>query len=292
MDEKPVAVYVTSPDYLGNMVDIAGLATVAHRHGCLLAVDNAHGAYLKFLDPSRHPMDLGADLCCSSAHKTLPVLTGGAYLHTTPALSHYGKQALALFGSTSPSYLILQTLDAANKILAEGYASALAQTGKSVAALKQRLAAYQFLGDEPCKLTIDAKAYGYSGTAFADHLRKANIECEFADPDFVVLMISPETGEADLQRLEKAMLTIEKCPALTDAPPCYHVLQQAMTIREAILSGCETIPADECEGRILATATVGCPPAVPIAICGERLDEYALQLFRYYGIGTCCVVKE
>ena len=59
----PTAVYVTSPDYLGDITDIAGLAKVAHKHGSLLLVDNAHGAYLKFLDNIRHPIDNGADIC-------------------------------------------------------------------------------------------------------------------------------------------------------------------------------------------------------------------------------------
>ena len=83
--------YLTCPDYLGELPDVAALAAVCRRAGVLLAVDNAHGAYLKFLSPSRHPMDLGADLCCDSAHKTLPVVTGGAYLHIArqaPELLH------------------------------------------------------------------------------------------------------------------------------------------------------------------------------------------------------------
>ena len=63
----------------------------------LLAVDNAHGAYLKFLSPSRHPMDLGADLCCDSAHKTLPVVTGGAYLH----IAHQAPELLHRQGYTA-----------------------------------------------------------------------------------------------------------------------------------------------------------------------------------------------
>ena len=79
--DKPVAIYLTIPDYLGNLVDIAVIAEVCHKNGVLLAVDNAHGAYLKFLPQTQHPMDLGSDLCCDSAHKTLPVLTGGAYLN-------------------------------------------------------------------------------------------------------------------------------------------------------------------------------------------------------------------
>ena len=79
--DLPTAVYLTSPDYLGKISDIKGIAEVCHSLGVLLLVDNAHGAYLKFLEPSRHPIDLGADAACDSAHKTLPALTGGAYLH-------------------------------------------------------------------------------------------------------------------------------------------------------------------------------------------------------------------
>ena len=77
----PTTLYLTSPDYLGNVLDIAEISTVCKKYGVLLLVDNAHGAYLKFLEKSHFPIDLGADICCSSAHKTLPVLTGGAYLH-------------------------------------------------------------------------------------------------------------------------------------------------------------------------------------------------------------------
>ena len=113
--EPPAAVYLTSPDYLGNTLDITSISAVCRRYGVLLLVDNAHGAYLKFL--SRHPMDLGADMCCDSAHKTLPVLTGGAYLHVTKEFAGGVKDAMALFGSTSPSYLILQSLDMANRFL-------------------------------------------------------------------------------------------------------------------------------------------------------------------------------
>ena len=128
-ERKPAAVYITSPDYLGNTADIKSLAAVCHSHGVLLLVDNAHGAYLKFLLQSQHPVDLGADMCCDSAHKTLPVLTGGAYLHIAPSvrgkLSPLAKNALAMFGSTSPSYIIMQSLDMANKYIADGYSHKL-----------------------------------------------------------------------------------------------------------------------------------------------------------------------
>ena len=113
LDEKPTAVYLTSPDYLGNVAPISEMAEICHRHGSLLLVDCAHGAYLRFLQPSQYPVDLGADLCCSSAHKTLPVLTGGAYLHISDAAPSIFREqadsAMMMFCSTSPSYLILQS---------------------------------------------------------------------------------------------------------------------------------------------------------------------------------------
>ena len=84
-ERAPFGVYLTSPDYLGGTQDIAALSAVCDAHGVPLLVDNAHGAYLRFLPGgSRHPIDLGAAACCDSGHKTLPVLTGGAYLHLGP----------------------------------------------------------------------------------------------------------------------------------------------------------------------------------------------------------------
>ena len=290
----PTAVYLTSPDYLGNIPDLAALAAVCHRYGVLLAVDNAHGAYLKFLPKSLHPMDLGADICCDSAHKTLPVLTGGAYLHLADSLdAAAARRAMSLFGSTSPSYLILQSLDAANVYL-ETYPPKLAALLPAVEALKNRLRqrGYTLLGNEPLKLTIHAKAYGYEGTEFADLLRRQNIEPEFADPDQVVLLLSAQTDETMLGQLEAALAGIEKKQPLQAACIPLQPPGKKMSIREAMLSLSETLPAEECLGRILAVPTVGCPPAVPILVCGEEIDQHALTCFAYYGIETCCVVKE
>ena len=146
-DRPPCAVYVTSPDYLGSMADIAAAADVCHAYGAPLLVDNAHGAYLRFLAPSLHPCDLGADMCCDSAHKTLPVLTGGAYLHVRHGADAFfaerAREAMGLFGSTSPSYLILQSLDACNPYLA-GHRERLAAFLPHVQSLRERLAARGF----------------------------------------------------------------------------------------------------------------------------------------------------
>lgn len=294
--EKPTAVYLTSPDYLGMIADIRSIAEVCHRYDVLLAVDNAHGAYLKFLPESVHPIDLGADLCSDSAHKTLPVLTGGAYLHLSDgmcaAVGEQAKNALMLFGSTSPSYLILQSLDAANRYLT-GYPQRLRELISSLDALRSRLCqrGYSLYGSEPLKLTIHAKPYGYTGSRLAELLRQQNIEPEFADPDYLVLMISAETDGETLARLERVLVQIPAQPPIPEESPVYLTGEQVMTIREAMLSDSEQLPAQQCLGRILAVPTVGCPPAVPILVCGERIDAHALGCFAYYGIDRCCVVK-
>ena len=296
-EEKPTAVYLTSPDYLGEMNDVAAIAEVCHRQSVLLLVDNAHGAYLRFLPSSLHPIDLGADLCCDSAHKTLPILTGGAYLHiahNAPGIfREQAKNALMLFGSTSPSYLILQSLDAANTYL-EDYPRQLAAYIEEVDGLKKALTAggYRLQGNEPLKLTIRTKPYGYTGKDLARLLQEQGLICEFADPDFLVLMVTPETSREGLQRLKKALLSIPQKPAIGVLPPAFHRCEPIMSVREATLSACETLPVEECVGRVLAATSEGCPPAVPIVLCGERIDETAAAALTYYGRKTCAVVCE
>ena len=297
MDTPPAAVYVTSPDYLGNTLPISALADVCHARGVLLLVDNAHGAYLRFLPQDRHPITLGADLCCDSAHKTLPVLTGGAYLHVSrrvAALGDGAEHAMSLFASTSPSYLILQSLDAANPYLAGAYSADLAACCGRVAALKAALTAhgYTVVGDEPLKITLATKGYGYTGTAVAAHLEQQGMVCEFADPDYVVMMFAAAHTAADFDRVERALCALPPQTAPTDAPPRLSRPVAVMGLRAALFAPAETVALMDAVGRVLATPTVGCPPAVPVLVGGEVVDATAAAVFRYYGYDTVRVVKE
>ncbi|MFA9380958.1 MAG: aminotransferase class I/II-fold pyridoxal phosphate-dependent enzyme, partial [Acetanaerobacterium sp.] len=105
------AVYITSPSYYGALADVTGIARVCARRDVPLLVDNAHGAHLKAAGYP-DPIGQGAAMCAQSAHKTLPVLTGGAFLHIADdRFAADAKEAMAVFGSTSPSYLIMLSLD-------------------------------------------------------------------------------------------------------------------------------------------------------------------------------------
>ena len=298
LEEIPVAVYITSPDYIGNRADIRGLSEVCREYGVLLAVDNAHGAYLHFLEDDLHPISLGADMCCDSAHKTLPVLTGGAYLHISknaPAsLCDNGRKAMSLFASTSPSYLILASLDKVNKSLSEGYSEKIRKTAEITEKLKAVLKenGYILAGNEPLKISIKAKEYGYYGTDFADILRSKKIEVEFSDPDFAVMMITPENSEEELCYLEKILLSVPKKERILSEIPEIIPCEQAMSVGEALFKPSERISVNEAVGRILASPSVSCPPAIPIAVCGERLTENAVKCFNYYGTQEIDVIKE
>ena len=305
LETPPAAVYLTSPDYLGGLADIPALAEICHRHGTLLLIDNAHGAYLRFLQPSQHPLDLGADLCCDSAHKTLPVLTGGAYLHIAKhAPSHladHGKMALALFGSTSPSYLILASLDRCNDLLADDYPAHLAEMIARLDTFKCALkdTFWNVVPSDPLRLTLRALP-GTTGISLAQHLRDHQIECEYADENFLVLMLTPANTEKELEALWEALGKIP-FPAIDVTPTCNarstndSILPQAkgrqiLSIREALFAPHEMISVEEALGRICGAPTVSCPPAIPIAVSGEEITQEAIQLFRQYGVTQVDVV--
>lgn len=296
-ENAPSAVYITSPDYLGNIADVSSLAKICHENGALLLVDNAHGAYLKFLDKSLHPIDLGADMCCDSAHKTLPSLTGAGYLHiskkSSPVLSKMAKYALSIFGSTSPSYLIMASLDSLNPYLDGEFSMDLSLFCKKLDVCKQKLTNYGYclIGNEPLKICISSKPFGYRADELADIIRKSGIEPEFADPDYLVLMLSPSNSESDIEKICSVLMSVEKQKAIIDMPPEPFVAQKVFSPREAFILPSEEIPVSLANGRILASASLSCPPAVPILVMGELIDERAIEMFKYYGIEYIRVLK-
>ena len=291
-------VYITSPDYLGFMADIEGISKVCRKHGVPLLVDNAHGAYLRFTEPDMHPITLGADMCCDSAHKTLPCLTGTAMLHFSKSCPESflsdAKRIMSVFGSTSPSYLLMNSLDKCSLMLSDGaLIRRIRHTAERTALCKSRVSSYGFfpVGDEPMKITIDAALSGLTGNDLADKLREYGIEPEYSDPVYTVLMPSAMTTEDEFRLIEKAFSQIKAGGALTVDMPSPEPCERAVSIREAMFAPSEAVRVEDAEGRVCARTITGCQPAVPIAVSGELINENTVRLFNAYGINDIYVTK-
>ncbi len=296
VSSEPACVYVTSPDYTGRLADIAALSALCHRYGAKLLVDNAHGAHLAFFEKSLHPIALGADLCCDSAHKMLPALTGAAMLHTS--CKEYVaklKQAMSIFGSTSPSYLIIASLDLCNRYLSEKIRSDIAAALPRIANLRESFSdRLIFTESEQFHITIKAAESGYSGTELAEFLRDNGVEYEYADEELIVLLMSPFSSDEDYGRLRASLeIAVSKALRYEIRKPAFqmNLPKVACGIREAVFAPSEEVSVEEAEGRVCASVKVPCPPAVPIAVSGEIIDRQCIEIFQAYGIKKVLVMK-
>ncbi|MDE5753657.1 MAG: aminotransferase class V-fold PLP-dependent enzyme [Oscillospiraceae bacterium] len=283
-------VYVTSPDYLGNLQDIAGLSRICRKYHARLIVDHAHGAHAAFLKKNQHPIALGADFCCDSAHKTLPALTGGAFLHVkNPEDARMLKQHMQLFGSTSPSYLIMQSLESCTEWLAVQGRESILECEERIQKLKAGLAGkYDLIGTDPMHLTLRV-----NGLVLSEILRKKyRIECEYADKTCLVLLLSPMMTDQDFAELEFAL---QDCPDRQHIPlwipPDLSEPEIVCDLRTAALSSWEVIHPEQAEGRICSCVQVPCPPAVPIVLSGERITKNGIRLMQFYDLDQIAVMK-
>ena len=280
------ALFLTNIDYYGGTCR-------ASDPGIPVVVDNAHGSYLKFVSKAGfgreylHPMEFGFPvISAESAHKTLPALTGAAYLHFSKGADYSrAKEMTALFGSTSPSYLVMESLDKVNgRLLSDP--DSVNRACASVAGLKQRLTALGFTlkRSDPLRITINARAWGWSGTEFAAFLRAHGAECEMADENYVVLLFSAITSPDDCLRAE---VSLELIPRRTAKPLAeYPVIRpkQETSIREAVFAKQHSVSVDEANGKVCGGIQVSCPPGIPIVIPGERIDSEAVEALKLYGV--------
>lgn len=291
---SPCCVYVTSPDYLGRIADILTISGICKKHNIPLLVDNAHGVHLKFLENSLHPMDLGADMCCDSAHKMLPALTGAAYLHiNSKRFADDGKSAMSLFASTSPSYLIMASLDLCNRYISDDISKDLRNVVARISILKNNISIiYTIIDSEPLRISIDTSNRNYSGNFLAEKLRQVKIECEYSDDYCLVLLCSPISTAEELDHLERSLMEINPSMELVQGNPItLPQLKKEMPVREATLCNFKEIPIEESVGKICSCVNVPCPPAIPIIVSGEVISSECINIFKNYGIRTVNVVE-
>ncbi len=293
------ACYITSPSYYGELSDIAAIAEVCHQYNTILLVDNAHGSHLAFMKENLHPIALGADMSACSLHKTMPVLTGGAALNIgNETLCQNAKSAMALFGSTSPSYLIMSSVDLCIDYMLSGSGkSDYLRCEEKVAELKAMANEKGIIQPEgicdPLRLTLNTACAGILGEEkqiayFESH----EIDCEFCDGINAVLIFTPFNTDRDFERVRNA---IENMFVSNRNFKHFFVPYQPkkiLTLRQALLSPSETSALSEATGKIAADTACPCPPGVPIVMPGELIDEPAIKLLAEYGIEKVTTVTK
>ena len=144
------------------------------------------------------------------------------------------------------------------------------------------------------KLTIHSSKIGLSGYELADRLREKNIEPEFADEDFVVLMFTPRNSAKDFERVREALSELPQGEEKesVQAALFLELPEKKMSIRGALLSRHIYVSVKDAVGRVCGEPSVSCPPAVPIAVCGEVITESMCRVFEAYNIERIAVVAD
>jgi arginine decarboxylase len=289
--------FIVSPTYFGAVADVAGLSEVAHRHGVPLIVDEAWGGHLAFNDHlPQHAIAAGADLVVSSVHKIIGSLTQSAMLHLGPRSSSLidplaVDRAVTLVESTSPSSLLLGSLDAARSYAAvEGQAlldetiGSLAWARKQIRALPgldvldERLAGRPGVhGYDPLRLAVDVRGTGCEGYEVAEFMRRRDINLELAAEAVVVAVFgmgetARESAERLVTALRHAVEELDGTGRPTRAfspPPVWGPLE--MTPRQAFFGVQEAVPVEQAVGRIAAESLAAYPPGIPNVLPGERI---------------------
>jgi arginine/lysine/ornithine decarboxylase len=202
---------------------------------------------------------------------------------------------MGLFGSTSPSYLIMASLDYCNKYISERIRGDIAAGIEQISLLRSRFSGRLLFTDgDPFHITVRASESGISGIRLAELIRENGCECEYSDSDLAVLLMSPVNTAADYSQLsdalEKSLRGVELIPREAEPFPL-PLPESAMSVREAVFAQSETISVDEAVGRICGAVEVPCPPAIPIAVSGEVISRECVNIFKRYGISEVNVVK-
>jgi lysine decarboxylase len=275
---KIKTVCITSPTYCGLLSNIAGISQIIHARGGKLMVDGAHGAHLPFLGIDAFS---GADVVVVSAHKTLPAMGQSALLFTRGFQPAQVRRMASVYGSSSPSYPMMASLDGARDYIEGEGAEQYRRVANRAAKLREKFPSLQGNGEiDPCRLTVKAK----DGPALTQRLEWLGVYPEMEDGGHVVFILTCADSEADLDRLERALeanrdLLGERREPLPPPP----LPQQVCSPREALFGPTEERTLAECEGEICACQIAPYPPGVPVVAPGERITKKELAYLRQIG---------
>jgi arginine/lysine/ornithine decarboxylase len=299
------AAFIVSPTYYGMAADVAGLAEVAHAHGIPLVVDQAWGPHFGFhedLPPTA--LSQGADAMLTSTHKIAGSLTQSAMLH----VGHSGRvdvgavtRALRLLRSTSPSSLLLASLDGARRQLALHGEQLLWETIQAIGVAREKLETIPGIamvdaglvgrmgiaGHDPLRIVLDVRGTGRTGYEIADALRRSyDVHVELPMQATIVFIAGLGETPARLRRLAGDVDEVVKRLAAPGdtvpiVPPAASLgAHVAVSPRDAFLGRAEQVPVEAAIGRISCESIASYPPGVPALLPGERVTAEVVDYLR------------
>ena len=304
---KIVAVVVPNPNYYGICSDIESIAEIAHKHGAVLIVDQAHGAHLRFLEPRlsadvstsksalngiESPMNArvcnAADIVIESTHKTLASFTQTAIVNVyNKALIDVVEEKIKMLQTTSPSYMLMKSLDMNAKLIEENgdalFESWRMNLDNTYAALDKMGIEY-FMDNmlDRSKILIDMSKYGLDGIDLSKELFERGIVNELDSGPYSMCMSGIGNSKVDYECLIKALKDIKTAcegkPSLVvegGGGSLFALMNKRREMRE-IPTDWEWKPANEAAGCILAENIIPYPPGIPLIAAGEVADEESL----------------
>jgi arginine decarboxylase len=299
------AAFIVSPTYYGMAADVGACAEVTHAAGVPLVVDQSWGPHFGFheaLPPSG--LSQGADAVLTSTHKIAGSLTQSAMLHVGHG-DRIDPAALArvirLVRSTSPSSLLLASLDGARRQMALHGEQLLHETLQAIEACREKLATISSIalvdsrfvgrpgiaGYDPLRIVVDVRETGRTGYEVADALRRSyDVIPELATQATIVFLVGlAERRETllrlagDLEEVVKRIGT-EGSIAPIVRPPATLRNEMAVAPRAAFLGPAHEVAVDDAVGRVSCESIAGYPPGIPALLPGERISAETVAYLR------------
>lgn len=300
------AVFLTSPTYYGIRRAIPAFADLCRAYGKLLLVDGAHGAHFPAVGLPT-PIAEGADYAVLSMHKTLPCLGQGAVLLTDKGVDKGAlRENTALFGTSSPSYPIMASIDLARAYVEGPGRTAYHRAAEACGELREYVArrtcflplvVADYPALDPCRLTVCTAGTDVTGHQLADMLwSECGVACEMADARNVVFILTCADSGVALYRLRRGLRRIARrrseeigLPSCVPFPPA----EQVMRVRDAWFAKTGRVHPADAEGMVCARPVTPYPPGVPLLWPGEKITRAHIELIRerwYNEIGEITVV--
>lgn len=284
-------IIITSPTYEGVISDIKGISKMSHKHKIPLFVDEAHGSHLGF-----HPyfpansIKAGADIVIHSLHKTLPAFTQTGLIHVNSTLVDYEKvkECLSIYQSSSPSYLLMASIDKCINLLIEEGDELFASFTKRLETFYEKSEQLEHLKIirkknmhfDPSKIIISVRDADISSIELYNFLlEKHKIQVEMVSMDYIIAMTSICDTDLGFNRLLDALLEIDvqvkkrQSNYIINMDILYQDIETVKSIYEAKTAASETIPFADSGGRVTKEYIYLYPPGSPILIPGERITE-------------------